>query len=187
MARRPLLPERATFLLGIMGGLLAWLGGTSVAGSVLPDAGAYIAGVLAGMVALVGIPTLLGRPEAELIRATAGRSRAEAFAFRDAFDPGQARELLERRGVLAVFRPHGCYPPLLEELAAAEAQPVAASSTITAAPGGRVVVTLVAWFVLPRAARLTIPTPTAVRVCVCPRTVRPVAGCAHTTPPPALP
>ena len=63
MARRPLLPERATFYVSLIGGLLAWVAGTRVADAVVSGTGAIVAGIVVGLIALVGIPTLLGRPE----------------------------------------------------------------------------------------------------------------------------
>lgn len=63
MARRPLLPERMTFVFSFMGSLLVWAGATRAAEAVgLPEAVAVGLGIVLGVLALLVIPIALGRP-----------------------------------------------------------------------------------------------------------------------------
>lgn len=86
VARRPLLPERATFVLSFVGSLVAWAGGARVAEAVLPEAAALVASIVVGLVALVGIPVLLGRPAAAVILLIAAGGFAILVGFISQFD-----------------------------------------------------------------------------------------------------
>jgi hypothetical protein len=68
MARRPLLPERATIILSFMGSVLVWLGATRAAEAIGLSGPVTIGlGIVVGILALLGIPIALGRPSSGVL------------------------------------------------------------------------------------------------------------------------
>jgi hypothetical protein len=87
MARRPLLPERLTYVLSLIGSLLVWLGTTRAAEAVgLPDAVNIGMGIVLGVLALLLIPIALGRPLAGVMLFAAVGGLAVVVGFVNQMD-----------------------------------------------------------------------------------------------------
>jgi hypothetical protein len=87
MARRPLLPERLTYVLSFVGSLLVWLGSTRAAEAVgLSGTLAIGIGIVLGVLALLVIPIALGRPLAGVILFAAVGALAVVVGFVNQMD-----------------------------------------------------------------------------------------------------
>ena len=87
MARRPLLPERLTYVLSFVGSLLVWLGSTRAAEAVgLSDTLSIGLGVVLGVLALLVIPIALGRPSAGVMLFAAVGALAVVVGFVNQMD-----------------------------------------------------------------------------------------------------
>ena len=87
MARRPLLPERLTYVLSFVGSLLVWLGSTRAAEALgLSGALSIGIGIVLGVLALLVIPIALGRPLAGVILFAAVGALAVVVGFVNQMD-----------------------------------------------------------------------------------------------------